>query len=96
MCVNHTQCSNANGSHLCDCIPGFSGDGFIECSSKIDNSCLCVNINLPIFVVDVNECEISADNCDTNAACEDLFGSFMCTCNSGYSGSGTHCSAFSA
>ena len=46
MCVNRTQCSNTNGSHLCDCLPGFSGDGFMECSSKIDNCSVCASIVL--------------------------------------------------
>ena len=43
---------------------------------------------------DVNECALSLDNCDTNALCENLFGSFFCECNFGYTGTGNECSEF--
>ena len=42
--------------------------------------------------LDINECELSLDDCDVNAACEDVIGSYNCTCNFGYDGNGTHCS----
>ena len=43
---------------------------------------------------DVNECDLSLDTCDTNALCKNLFGSFFCECNFGYTGTGNECSEF--
>ena len=45
-----------------------------------------------MFSSDINECELSLDDCDENAECQDLIGDFECTCNHGYSGNGTDCS----
>ena len=39
---------------------------------------------------DIDECSISAP-CDTNAQCLNTPGSYNCSCNSGYTGNGTHC-----
>ena len=41
---------------------------------------------------DLNECQLDRPGgrvCDVNAVCSNLFGSFRCTCKTGYSGSGT-------
>ena len=38
---------------------------------------------------DIDEC--MADNCDPNANCTNTPGSFMCTCNQGYTGDGQTC-----
>ena len=40
---------------------------------------------------DINECELAQDDCDSNATCHNVVGSFMCTCNSGFEGNGTTC-----
>ena len=42
-------------------------------------------------VVDINECDLDLDNCDENAACTDIDGSFTCECNDGFAGNGTVC-----
>ena len=39
--------------------------------------------------VDNGNC--SSSPCDANAACADFDGSFICTCNSGFSGDGLTC-----
>lgn len=43
------------------------------------------------WFTDVDECMIDADNCDQNATCMNSIGSFICTCDSGFSGNGTVC-----
>ena len=45
---------------------------------------ICINI-------DINECDVGTDNCHPNATCMDNVGSFECSCNSGFTGSGTEC-----
>ena len=42
-----------------------------------------------LFFLDVNECLNSP--CHANATCKNIAGSHTCTCKSGYSGNGTHC-----
>ena len=38
--------------------------------------------------LDIDECIGETDPCDTNAVCLDTEGSFTCTCDVGYSGTG--------
>jgi cysteine-rich repeat protein len=45
----------------------------------------------PSTCVDVDECLTNADNCDANAACVNIPGSFLCSCNPGYAGDGVTC-----
>ena len=42
------------------------------------------------MIADNNECETDGI-CDENAECMDTPGSYICTCNSGYSGNGDTC-----
>jgi len=44
-----------------------------------------------IKIIDNNECVLKTHNCDNNATCTNTIGSFTCSCNSGYYGSGTTC-----
>ena len=91
MCQPDSYCNNTIGSYLCICNVGYSGDGFINCTSRSTED---VSLSAPIihfFVSDVNECELDTDDCDENAECTDTIGSFNCTCNFGYSGNGTFC-----
>ena len=46
---------------------------------------------LTLTIADINECTTGAHNCDTNAACTNTPGSFICACNFGYSGNGRTC-----
>ena len=49
------------------------------------------NINNFVGIVfpDVDECQTSP--CHSNATCNNTDGSYICTCNSGYSGDGFTC-----
>ena len=44
------------------------------------------------FVIDIDECTTNTHNCDPDASCANSIGSFVCTCNQGYSGDGITCS----
>ena len=37
---------------------------------------------------DINECDEEMDNCDINSECSNTIGSYQCTCNMGYIGTG--------
>ena len=51
----------------------------------------CIIFKLNVFMIaDNNECETDGI-CDENAECLDTPGSYICTCNSGYSGNGDTC-----
>lgn len=41
--------------------------------------------------LDTNECTEMVDNCHDDASCYDTEGSFMCECNTGFSGDGINC-----
>ena len=43
------------------------------------------------YNADINECDSTP--CDVNAMCQDTNGSFVCVCNSGFSGNGFNCSS---
>jgi len=42
-------------------------------------------------LADVDECVLNTHNCHVNANCTNTLGSFICTCKTGYSGSGVTC-----
>ena len=41
--------------------------------------------------LDVDECSLSLENCHENSSCTNFNGSFLCTCDNGYTGNGTVC-----
>ena len=49
---------------------------------------------IPLLLsIDINECELEGDDCHMYATCTDTFGSFECTCNSGFEGDGVNCTS---
>ena len=42
-------------------------------------------------LADINECMTGSHNCNSNASCSNTNGSFLCSCNDGFSGNGTSC-----
>ncbi len=45
-----------------------------------------------VYVVDIDECKDALHDCHSQATCANTKGSFICTCNVGWSGSGQECS----
>ena len=130
-CHSNAHCTNINGSFICACNSGYTGDGSncqgngIECfnifggqelisiilrhgnayilfSNKIPPplraftlktypTILILIIFSTWYIVDIDECASGNHSCHTNANCTNTDGSFICTCNSGYTGNGTNC-----
>ena len=45
-----------------------------------------------LYYPDINECDNGSNDCHVNANCTNTVGSFLCTCNAGYTGDGRICS----
>lgn len=90
-CDVNANCSNTVGSYNCFCLGGFEGNGFncLGMFLSVDRKGRCHNVipALPMYT-DINECDRDLDNCDINAECSNTVGSFNCTCNMGYTGTG--------
>ena len=48
---------------------------------------------LPATTVDIDECLKQYHNCNENALCTDIIGSFECDCLPGYMGNGVNCTS---
>jgi len=49
-----------------------------------------IHVILASYATDIDECSVSSP-CSTNATCSNTNGSFICSCDSGYSGDGLTC-----
>ena len=47
--------------------------------------------NIHFVLIDIDECTIGTQRCDVNAVCNNVLGSYNCTCNDGFHGNGTNC-----
>ena len=45
------------------------------------------------YHIDIDECSEVLHNCDMNADCADIDGSFTCTCREGFEGDGISCNS---
>ena len=91
MCDDNAECNNTEGSYLCNCTVGYSGDGF-NCTGL-----LIITMSNALFhevyslMADTDECFEGLDFCATHAECTNTIGSYECTCIVGYSGTGYSC-----
>jgi hypothetical protein len=71
-----------------------SPEGNLLSSCPMYNSWNVLSVRAIIYFCDfsdINECMDDSDNCHDDATCQNIPGSFSCTCNPGYTGSGTDC-----
>ena len=84
MCDNEVVavCNNTIGSYNCSCKPEFTGDGF-NCTGTF-TAALNVTMVKEVytFFTDLNECDNNNGGC--SQMCNNIFGSFNCSCESGY------------
>ncbi|XP_078495862.1 sushi, von Willebrand factor type A, EGF and pentraxin domain-containing protein 1-like [Ciona intestinalis] len=77
----------SNDYVIYSCRDGFSLSGPENATCQPDGA--WTNGNRPPTCSDINECE--EQPCDPNASCRNRIGSYTCTCNEGYSGTGSTC-----
>ena len=89
--MDYANCTNTISSFTCTCITGFTGDG-TNCLSKHCSFYHSNEVYTDMHIyLDVDECDLGIDNCHPNATCTDTDGSFECSCDPGFTGSGTDC-----
>ncbi|XP_048581956.1 uncharacterized protein LOC5522228 isoform X2 [Nematostella vectensis] len=79
---DNSICQNTEGSFTCSCKPGYTPTFSGSVSDGTRNLTSCD---------DVNECARDPRPCHENAACTNTKGSYLCRCNSGYTGDGKDC-----
>ena len=57
------------------------------------NTTLCCYLwyNYHVLILDIDECSTENHRCHGQAYCTDTIGSFICTCNEGFTGNGEEC-----
>ena len=55
------------------------------------DDCHYLNALVQTCSTDINECTSEMDDCDVNADCVNLPGSYLCTCRDGFTGDGSTC-----
>ena len=89
-CDVNASCMDTFGSYMCSCNDGYFGNGF-NCSGKLLSIVMSYyNLTCLILYVDLDEC-LEFQPCDSNATCLNTIGSFICTCNEGFTGNGSQC-----
>ena len=105
-CDGNATCTNTNGSYICTCFEGYTGDGLF-CTRKnllfleeicwhsrvyiFVNNLICEHILfLKLCFAAITHCGLG-DNCDVNAQCVETNDGFVCQCNRGYEGDRVNC-----
>ncbi|HWP05358.1 MAG TPA: EGF domain-containing protein [Polyangiaceae bacterium] len=84
-------CGNGqvDGAEGCDDGNMMTGDGCTSCA--VETGYACDNTLYPSLCADIDECKSGIDDCDAHATCENQIGGFKCTCDDGYTGTGSTC-----
>ncbi|XP_071942282.1 uncharacterized protein [Antedon mediterranea] len=75
ICLDLEECVNTDASYFCRCVTGYARATDDAECTDVDE-CVPVNGTLP---------------CSINAGCNNLVGSYSCSCNRGYAGDGFIC-----
>ena len=84
-CDMNAWCNNTLGSFECYCNEGYYGDGF-ACADS--DECGFFDQGT---VNNVTDALWMSEECDMNAQCSNLNGTYNCTCDPGYEGDGFNC-----
>ena len=88
-CGINAECSNTDGSFVCTCLLGYSGDG-TKCTGRASHA-ICQKC-IQSYCLDVDECSVLfTEVCSGAEACENTEGSYTCLCTAGYTWNGTLC-----
>ncbi|EDV27739.1 uncharacterized protein TRIADDRAFT_53736 [Trichoplax adhaerens] len=104
-CSSNAACNNTIGSYFCACKVGFIGDGvtcqgdeksfltrcYIQPLVNQANFTNITRIVVYICCLDLNECAAMELYCHNNSVCYNTFGSYHCTCKTGFTGNGKVC-----
>ena len=87
-------CNNTIGSYFCYCLPGYELDADSHSCNGMQNELFHgVCFSHVLTVSDIDECMRGTDMCHENATCSNINGSYLCSCNPGWSGNGVNCSS---
>ena len=64
-----------------------------DCTSWYVTNSVVTNLLCILWTADVDECAGNTDMCHHNATCNNNEGSYTCSCNTGYTGSGLSCTS---
>eukprot|EP00124_Ichthyophonus_hoferi_P005979 Ihof_evm1s1092 gene=Ihof_evmTU1s1092 len=85
-CDDQAMCTNIVGSFICKCLrrSGYDLDGSSDSQTAVNLQPGANKDDVDFAFLDTDECALKRDNCDVNAKCINLIGSFACTCHYGY------------
>ena len=72
----------------------------VKVNTKLPSICYTNKLSLKIIILvvsssnsflDIGECTNGSHNCHSNATCNNIVGSFICSCDGGFTGNGTYC-----
>ncbi|XP_065187256.1 uncharacterized protein LOC135817895 isoform X4 [Sycon ciliatum] len=107
-CVSTAECYNKAGGFGCRCLPGYRGTGNTTCFNvnecqqppgpfgpDLDGTSYFFDLTYYLrqpLLANGTRIDQRIPLCHSLATCADVQGSFTCTCNSGYTGTGYNCS----
>lgn len=104
-CEPTTVCADQSAACGTLDVQGLCGTTMsVECGTCGDDNASCVANQCECddgwerdgdTCVDIDECAVELDDCDRNADCMNIDGSFMCMCEPGYEGDGKTCTRIS-